>query len=170
MYLEMKCTMCSQSGSNRKRLFCFNMVDWDPKNMLCYCSNCWGKNCFLCHQDNAHLQFLASTKYGQNSTNFLDTRSLKVPTFVVVVWNKSSMSTWDWRFSISSILLGINKLVAFVNKHNDNSSSYTTFLRLKYVVTNRMVLNFGSSIKANILWPRFLSNACKRKEKVEKHL
>jgi hypothetical protein len=38
------------------------------------------------------------------------------------------------------------------------------------VVTNRMVLNFGSSIKANILWPRFLSNACKRKGKVEKHL
>jgi hypothetical protein len=33
-----------------------------------------------------------------------------------------------------------------------------------------MVLNFGSSIKANILWPHFLSNECKRKEKVEKQL
>jgi hypothetical protein len=85
-------TMCSKSGSNKKKMFCFNLVDWDPKNMLCYCNNCWKENCSLCHQDNAHLQFFASTKYGRNSTNFLDTRSLSQPYFEGSVKMKLTLS------------------------------------------------------------------------------
>jgi hypothetical protein len=30
-----------------------------------------------------------------------------------------------------------------------------------------MILNLGSSIRAKILWRHFLSNACKRKEKIK---
>jgi hypothetical protein len=56
-----------------------------------------------------------------------------------------------------------------------SSSSYSTtttttrFSQRKYVVTNQMLFNLGSSIRANILWPFSLSNACRKEIKGKKN-
>jgi hypothetical protein len=32
---------CSQNASNIKYMFCFDLVGWDAKNVLCYQCNSW---------------------------------------------------------------------------------------------------------------------------------
>jgi hypothetical protein len=68
------------------------------------------------------------------------------------------------------LLANIGNLVAYVNKGNKSFLSYlviiiATFSQPKNAITDHMLLNLKSNIKANILWPFFLSNACKKELK-----
>jgi hypothetical protein len=66
------------------------------------------------------------------------------------------------------LLANIGNLVAYVNKGNKSFLSYlviiiATFSQPKNAITDHMLLNLKSNIKANILWPFLLSNVCKKK-------
>jgi hypothetical protein len=69
----------------------------------------------------------------------------------------------------------INNLFASMNKGNNKFYSYLAtkmvgFSQPKYMVTNHMLLNLKSNIKAKILWPILLSNVCRKEMKGRKNL